>query len=217
MNPHGKMCRWSNAEGSSRCTVTTLVFTLLPLCWRCHHKQSEAETCYRNNRDPGGAYLAILSRNPSTSSRILAEKKLGNSEDDGVRDRGGVYCKAFLGGRQQEQFRTWALNQTNSGIWALKNIAGFLKNLKQKPGGTLLSILEDCLSQSRVSLHGHADQGSEERQIPDGWRIRNRNLLALRDLVSKRLQSMNARVTSIAEAPLNVDLDVWNLAKRKGC
>ena len=41
-------------------------------------------------------YSAILSRKPSTSSRMLAEKNLGNSVDEGVRDRGGMCLKAFL-------------------------------------------------------------------------------------------------------------------------
>lgn len=43
-----------------------------------------------------GHYSAILRRNPSTSSRMFAEKNLGNSVDDGVRDNGGICRKAFL-------------------------------------------------------------------------------------------------------------------------
>lgn len=35
-------------------------------------------------------YSAILRRNPSTSSKMFAEKNLGNSVDDGVRDNGGM-------------------------------------------------------------------------------------------------------------------------------
>lgn len=43
-----------------------------------------------------GHYSAILRRNPSTSSRMFKEKNLGNSVDDGVRDKGGMCRKAFL-------------------------------------------------------------------------------------------------------------------------
>lgn len=43
-----------------------------------------------------GHYSAILSRNPSTSSSMFGEKNFGKSVDDGVRDRGGMCCKAFL-------------------------------------------------------------------------------------------------------------------------
>lgn len=41
-------------------------------------------------------YSAILRRNPSTSSRMLEEKNLGNSVDDEISDNGGMCCKAFL-------------------------------------------------------------------------------------------------------------------------
>lgn len=41
-------------------------------------------------------YSAIRRRKASTSSRMLGEKNLGNSVEDGVNDRGGMCCKAFL-------------------------------------------------------------------------------------------------------------------------
>lgn len=42
------------------------------------------------------SYSAMRSKKPSTSSRMFAEKNLGNSVEDGVKDRGGMCCKAFL-------------------------------------------------------------------------------------------------------------------------
>ena len=58
---------------------------------------------------PAGHYSAILSRNPSTSSRMFKEKNLGNSVDDGVRDNGGMCRKAFLGGEtnQTSELKHW--------------------------------------------------------------------------------------------------------------
>lgn len=43
----------------------------------------------------------MRSKNPSTSSRIFVEKNLGNSVEDGVKDRGGMCCKAFLGDEEK--------------------------------------------------------------------------------------------------------------------
>lgn len=54
-----------------------------------------------------GHYSAILSKNPSTSSRMFKEKNLGNSVDDGVSDNGGMCRKAFLEGQQQKQSTEW--------------------------------------------------------------------------------------------------------------
>jgi len=52
-------------------------------------------------------YSAILSRKPSTSSRMLAEKNLGNSVDEGVRDSGGMCLRAFLrAGRERQKDNT---------------------------------------------------------------------------------------------------------------
>lgn len=65
------------------------------------------------------------------------------------------------------------------------------------------------MSQCRVGLHGGGDQGGEERQVPDGRSIRNRHLFTLGNLIAQRLQAVNPCVTSIAQAPLDVDLDVW--------
>lgn len=60
------------------------------------------------------AYSAILRRKPSTSSRMFREKNLGNSVDDGVRDNGGICCKAFLGGKQhKENLKTQEPNQVS--------------------------------------------------------------------------------------------------------
>lgn len=64
------------------------------------------------------------------------------------------------------------------------------------------------MSECRVGLHGCSDQRGEERQVPDGRSIRNRHLFTLGNLVTKRLQAVNPSVTSVTQAPLNVDLDV---------
>ncbi len=42
------------------------------------------------------SYCAMRSKKPSTSSRMFAERNLGNSIEYGVKDRGGMCCKAFL-------------------------------------------------------------------------------------------------------------------------
>lgn len=59
-------------------------------------------------------YSAILSRNPSTSSRMFREKNLGNSVDDGVRDNGGMCRKAFL---QEERTQKNNSEWTNHYTW----------------------------------------------------------------------------------------------------
>lgn len=53
-----------------------------------------------------GHYSAILSRNPSTSSRMFGEKNFGKSVDDGERDSGGMCCKAFLQDRRHTNHRS---------------------------------------------------------------------------------------------------------------
>lgn len=75
----------------------------------------------------------------------------------------------------------------------------------------LLCALEDGVSQSWVRLHRRGDQGREQRQVPDGRSVRDGHLFTLGDLITQGLQSMNARVASIAQAPLDVYLDVWEL------
>ena len=75
--------------------------------------------------------------------------------------------------------------------------------------GNSLCALEDGLGQDRVGLHGGRDQGGEEGQVPDGRGVGHRHLLALGDLVAQRLQAVDARVTAVAQATLDVDLDVW--------
>lgn len=75
----------------------------------------------------------------------------------------------------------------------------------------LLCALKDGLGKCRVRLHGRSDQRGEERQVPDGWSIRNRHLFILGNLITQRLQAVNPCVASITQAPLNVDLDVWDL------
>lgn len=61
-------------------------------------------------------YSAILRRNASTSSKMFKEKNFGNSVDDGVRDNGGMCCKAFLGENNTE---------TALSIQALKKLCCF--------------------------------------------------------------------------------------------
>lgn len=67
------------------------------------------------NQVGAGHYSAILRRNPSTSSRMFAEKNLGNSVDDGVRDNGGMCRKAFLitTGRKKTTFNATTLENSN--------------------------------------------------------------------------------------------------------
>lgn len=100
-------------------------------------------------------YSAILRRNPSTSSRMFKEKNLGNSVEEGVRDNGGMCCKAFLDGeRTQDGIREpWNTQVLTTGV--------------DSPGVSLRA-LEHSLSQGRVSVHGGSDQGGEERQVPNG-------------------------------------------------
>lgn len=67
-----------------------------------------------------GHYSAILRRNPSTSSRTFAEKNLGNSVDDGVRDNGGMCRKAFLTdreGKKKTAFNTTTLENDCTNNW----------------------------------------------------------------------------------------------------
>lgn len=63
---------------------------------------------------PVSHYSAILRRNPSTSSRIFREKNLGNSVDDGVRDNGGMCCKAFLKETQTEIYQSPSTGQLHA-------------------------------------------------------------------------------------------------------
>lgn len=61
-----------------------------------------------------GHYSAILRRNPSTSSRMFKEKNLGNSVDDGVRDKGGMCRKAFLERLRKKKNHTHKKNSQDS-------------------------------------------------------------------------------------------------------
>lgn len=70
------------------------------------------------------------------------------------------------------------------------------------------------MGQSWVGLHRCGDHRGEQRQVPDGRSIRDRNLFTLGNLITQRLQTVNTRVASIAQASLDVDLDVWSLFRR---
>lgn len=172
------------------------------------------------------AYSAILRRNPSTSSKMFTEKNFGNSVDDVVRDNGGICCKAFLGGKQHKETshsrnKVLPQNQTDN-FWNLLNFNFIIimatntaapavhSNVKNHKDCVLLCALQDLLSQSRVRLHGSGDQRGEERQVPDGWSIRNRHLFTLGNLIAQCLQTMNPCVTAVAQASLNVYLNIWD-------
>lgn len=154
---------------------------------------------------PGDHYSAILRRNPSTSSRMFKEKNFGNSVEDGVRDSGGMCRKAFLERK----------NGTKQTLCYQRHTFLCPSCLQMQECGVLLRAVKDSLSQCGVSLHGRRDQGGEERQVPDGRSIRHRHLFALGDLIAQRLQTVNPSVTSVAQAPFNVDLDVCGEEMRR--
>lgn len=120
---------------------------------------------------PAGHYSAILRRNPSTSSRMFKEKNLGNSVDDGVRDNGGMCCKAFLGEKKHKnnpQNPSKEKKITTINVIRTETLQSSQTLLFLHEECVLLCALKDSLSQRRVGLHGCGDQGGEERQVPDG-------------------------------------------------
>lgn len=83
-------------------------------------------------------YSAILRRNPSTSSRMFKEKNLGNSVDDGVRDNGGMCCKAFLGEKTTQKSPQ---NQNDGQITALIHIPHFFFYICKTMSGASYCVL----------------------------------------------------------------------------
>lgn len=149
-----------------------------------------------------GHYPAILSRNPSTSSRMFGEKNFGKSVDDGVRDSGGMCCKAFLEDGQHTSGRSEGRDGKQRTCTRTREAARLL-----------LCGEEDSLSQRRVGLHRCGDEGGEERQVPDGGSVRHGHLLGTAQVTAQRLYAVNASVTSVAHAALDVDLDDWGVRK----
>lgn len=95
-----------------------------------------------------GHYSAILSRNPSTSSRMFGEKNFGKSVDDGERDSGGMCCKAFLQDRQ---------HTNNRSEGAVKKKKKYIPTKEAAHECLLLCGEKDSLSQCRVGLHWCGD------------------------------------------------------------
>lgn len=68
-------------------------------------------------------YSAILRRNASTSSKMFKEKNFGNSVDDGVRDNGGMCCKAFLGEKQHGNSTQYPSTEKNVCCFSMRCVS----------------------------------------------------------------------------------------------